>query len=120
MPKAPKTRCHGEWTEKRFWGFIRSSLRRASMRWAPLVKHVYERSRRENQSGNKRLKWEFRCSGCGRWYPRKEIEADHIVPVGSLTSAEDLPGFVSRLFCEVEGLRLLCKGCHARRTARDK
>lgn len=41
---------------------------------------------------------------------------DHIEPCGSLRSFDDVGGFVSRLFCEVEGLRVLCVGCHNART----
>lgn len=69
-------------------------------------------ARRDNQSDNKRLKYEYQCSICKEWYPDKNIEVDHLIPAGSLRSGDDLKGFVERLFCEKEGLRVLCKPCH--------
>lgn len=48
---------------------------------------------------------------------RKEVQIDHIEPAGSLKGFDDLPGFVERLFCEVDGLQVLCKdGCHNKKT----
>lgn len=41
---------------------------------------------------------------------------DHINPCGTLKSFEDVRGFVERLFCEAEGLRLLCEECHQKQT----
>ena len=114
-PRVPRTRASLEWTEARFWQFIRSTLRAASRKWPPLIRTVFEQNRRPNQSSNKRMKWEFQCHECGYWFPRKEVEADHIIPCGSLKTYADLPGFVERLFCEVDGLRVLCKACHAER-----
>lgn len=48
---------------------------------------------------------------------RKEVEVDHIVPCGTLKCVEDLPGFVTRLFCEADGFQVLCKAnCHSKKT----
>jgi 5-methylcytosine-specific restriction endonuclease McrA len=69
-------------------------------------------ARRNNESDNKRLKYEYQCSICKEWHPDKNIEVDHLIPAGSLRSGDDLKGFVERLFCEKEGLRVLCKPCH--------
>lgn len=84
-----------------------------SRRWPPLVRLAMKRQRRPNQSSNRRMKWEFQCQGCQRWFPGKLVEVDHIEPCGSLKSFEDLPGFASRLFCEVDGLQVLCDCCHS-------
>ncbi len=51
---------------------------------------------------------------------RKNIQADHVIECGSLRSFEDLPGFVERLLCEVDGLRLLCEMCHQERTNEER
>jgi 5-methylcytosine-specific restriction endonuclease McrA len=83
-----------------------------SRRWPPLVRQSINAVRRPNQSANKRLKWEFQCADCGGWFPRKEVEVDHKVPCGSLRSLQDIAGFIDRLFCEPDGLRVLCEGCH--------
>ena len=113
--RVPKTRAGGKWTEAAFWGFLRSGLRQMSRRWPPLVELV-NAVRRPSQSANKRQKWEYQCAECRGWFPRKGVEVDHVEPCGSLRSLQDIAGFVERLFCEPEGLRVLCEGCHAART----
>lgn len=110
--RKPRPRAGGEWTEAQFWGFVRSSLRRASRRWAPIARQCHEQVKRAYEGTNKRQKWEYQCAMCGDWFPRKETQVDHIVPCGSCKTADDLPGFVSRLFCETDGLRVVCKPCH--------
>lgn len=95
--------------------FIRSLLRRGTLKWQPR-NIALKSSRRPNQSENKRLKWEFQCSKCSEWHPRKGVELDHIIPAGSLKSFDDLPGFVERLFCEADGFELLCVACHQAKT----
>lgn len=118
--RVPKTRCNGEWTEASFFGFIRSGLRKTSQRWPPLVKYALDEVKRKSKSSNKKLKWEYRCKACRGWFARKQVQVDHIESCGTLKTFEDLPDFVRRLFCEVEGLRVLCKECHAKRTLEEK
>lgn len=115
----PRPRCGGKWTEARFFGFIRSTLRAASRRWDPLAKQVFLNSRRPYTGTDNRTKWEYECAGCNQWFPAKQINVDHLVPCGTLRSYSDLPGFVERLFCEVDGLRLLCETCHEKRHAEE-
>jgi hypothetical protein len=118
--RVARTRAGNTWTESRFWSFIRSNLRLASRKWPP-VYQALEKVRRPSQSKNKRLKWEFRCESCNKWFPRKEVEVDHIEPVGSLKCFDDLPGFVRRLFCEADGFAVLCKKkCHYNKTQEKK
>lgn len=111
--KVPRTRNSGRWTEAAFWGFLRSGLRRMSMRWQP-ISDVRKAGRRPNQSANRRLKYEHQCSQCLNWFPEKEIEIDHIDGVGSgqLRSWEDFARFAERLFCEIDRLRKLCVKCN--------
>ncbi len=110
--RAPKTRGSGTLTEAAFWSMIRSALRRKSMWWKPL-QDVKKQARRDNQSENKRLKYEYQCVLCKNWFPEKLIEVDHIIPAGSLRSGDDLKTFVEKLFCESDGFRVLCEVCHA-------
>ena len=114
-PRVPRTRAGETMTEGQFWTFIRANLRLMSCKWAPR-RHILAMSRRPNQSENKRLKWEFQCRKCLQWFPAKEIEVDHIVPVGTLRSFDDIGGYVQRLLCEVDGLVVLCKQCHHSKT----
>lgn len=48
------------------------------------------------------------------------MAVDHIVDCGSLTSWEDIQGFMQRLFCTKEGLQILCHDCHDIKTHMEK
>jgi len=107
----PRTRCSGEWTEGKYWSFLRGGIRRMSMRWKP-IRDAKLRARRPYAGPNKRQKFEYLCEACGGWFSDKETQVDHKIPAGSLTSYEDVGPFIERLFCEVDDLRVMCKGCH--------
>jgi 5-methylcytosine-specific restriction endonuclease McrA len=118
-PRVPKTRNHGTMTESAFWSFIRSALRQKSRFWKPVLA-CKAAAKRVYRGPNKRQKFEYLCAGCGKWYQEKKINVDHIIPAGSLNCAADLPGFVERLFCEVNNLQVLCEKCHDKKTKTDK
>ena len=69
---------------------------------------------------NKRQKFEYQCNKCKKWFPDKQINIDHITPAGELNKADDLPGFVERLFVEESGLQCLCQNCHNEKTKQEK
>jgi len=109
--RVPKTRNAGTMTEAAFWQFIRAALRNKSRWWKPRL-YCLQKARRPSQSSNKRLKWEFKCAHCFNWFPQTQIEVNHIHPAGTLKCASDLPQFVENLFCEIDGLEVVCKKCH--------
>lgn len=109
--RVPKTRNANTMTEAAFWSMIRSTLRERSRWWKP-ISQCRKNAGRKYRGANKRMKWEYQCAECKRWFPISDIEVHHIVPAGSLSCANDLPGFVERLFCEVGGLQCLCIKCH--------
>lgn len=121
MPKKStvKPRNAGTMTESAFWGFIRAGLRQKSRWWKP-VSLCKQNARRNYKGPNKRQKYEYQCNYCKKWFADKNINVDHITPAGTLTCANDLPGFVERLFCEVDGLQVLCSGCHNIKTQNEK
>ena len=41
------------------------------------------------------------------------------MPAGTLTCGGDLPGFIERLFCEVDNLQVLCTDCHDIKTQNE-
>lgn len=117
--KVLKPRNHGTMTESGFWGMIRSTLRQKSRWWKP----IYEcklKNKRPYKGPNKRQKFEYQCNQCKKWFPEKQINVDHIIPAGSLTCANDLPGFVERLFTEINGLQILCSNCHDAKTKKER
>jgi len=107
----PKPRNAGTMTEASFWSFIRSSLRNRSRFWKPVLL-CKEKAKRKYEGSNKKQKYEYQCNCCKKWYAAKNINVDHIVPAGELNCAADLPGFVERLFCEVDNMQVLCLECH--------
>jgi 5-methylcytosine-specific restriction endonuclease McrA len=117
--RVPKTRGAGTLTESAFWSMIRSALRQKSRWWKP-IQLCKQKARRNYKGSNKRQKYEYKCAICEGWFPDKNIEVDHINPAGSLKCGDDLKGFVERLFCEIDNLRVLCKPCHIKITKNGK
>ena len=117
--KVIKTRNAGTMSESAFWGFIRSALRQKSRWWKPITQ-CKQSAKRPYKGASKRQKFEYQCNKCKKWFPDKETIVDHIIPAGELNKADDLPGFVERLFCEVEGLQCLCQNCHNEKTKQEK
>ena len=120
MPvKKPKTRCGGRWTEASYWSFIRSGLRRKFICY-PVQYDARNAARRKYTGSNKNQKWEYQCAECKEWHPQKETQVHHVKDCGSLKSYDDLPAFVERLFCEADGLAVVCKKCHKGITAEQR
>lgn len=124
MPRAPKTRASGQWTESRYQSFIKSALRRASSKWGP--KNEAKRLARVERG-------KYLCACCGEVGPatlpplpgrkkrRDNAAVDHIDPV-----IDPAVGFVNwdtvieRLFVEVEGFQVLCWECHRAKTEKER
>lgn len=71
----------------------------------------------EQESG--RYKTLIRCACCSELFPREEIQANHINPVGALASnkPEDIRAYRQKMFCKVAEIEPLCIPCHRRVTA---
>lgn len=127
-PSGPKTRCGGLWTEAKFNSFIKNTLRAATQRWGP--KSVAKSKARVSRGF-------YKCAECEETITAtiknekgrrvKNAIVDHIIPiidpaVGFTTWGE----CIERMFCEVEGLQVLCLKCHTvksneeRRIAADR
>lgn len=113
----------GKWTDGKFNSFIKSALRSASNRWPP----KWEVSRAARVERGK-----YRCAGYGRdvhivgasvvdgkGKRIKNVFIDHIHPVGG-PSEGGWDGVIRRLYCEVDGLQVLCKDCHDRKTKSER
>lgn len=113
----PPYEHYPSWTTAKFFGFVRSNLRMASQKY-PARNEALKASIVGRMINKKtgRLANHHKCASCGNIFVSKEVQADHIIPAGSLRSFEDLPGFVERLFCSVEGFQILCKTCHKSKT----
>ena len=123
MSKKPvvKPRCGGEWTEARYNSFVKSSLRQATRRWAP-IQHA------------KKDSWVYRgfykCASCEAVVPltlkidgksHKNVIVDHIKPI-----IDPAVGFttwdecIERMFSEKDNLQVLCKACHDVKSNEEK
>ena len=108
-----KTRNNGEWSEARYHAFVKGGLRSASQRWPPKYKVLSEAcvGQRINPASGRLAKF-YRCSACSDTFPAKLVEVNHIKPVIPVNGFDSWDGVVDRLFCEKEGLEVVCKPCH--------
>ena len=102
-------------TEKKLLVWLRSAMRSASRRFPPLYEALAD-AKEPYVGSNPRQKICYRCAECKNTFAAKEVAIDHIVDCGSLTSWNDIQGFMQRLFCTKEGLQILCHDCHDLKT----
>lgn len=120
-PSGEKTRCGGRWTEARFASFIKSALRAASRRWAP----IGDVDKKATTKRGFRI-----CAGCGEEVPVTEVRdgkrqkntfVDHIVPIvppeTGFTNWDDV---INRMFCEEDNLQVLCYECHTKKSNEER
>lgn len=118
----PPKRNGGKWTQARFRAFVVSALRAASRRWPvkyDVIKAAYV-GRKVNEATGK-MAMHYRCASCNGVFPSANIAVDHIEPV--VATQEGFVSwdvFIERLFCEAEGLQVVCKPCHAEKTANER
>ena len=116
----PRTRNAETLTESQYWGKIRSALRNAFRYWKPMTIAVEEASRKY-EGEDKRQKKEYQCNKCKKWFKRKEVNADHIIPCGSLRSYEDIEPFIKALTPEDPNrFQVLCKPCHQKKSNEER
>jgi 5-methylcytosine-specific restriction endonuclease McrA len=108
-----------EWVLK---AAVFSALRRA-WGYSPLKKQALDKVREEYsekcKNGNYRKRVRFECEHCGKKFPQKGVQVDHIEPVVELSGFVDFNTYIDRLFCHPDKLQVLCKKCHAVKTAAE-
>ena len=114
--RVPRTRNANTLTESQYFSKIRSSLRNSFRYWKP-GQLALERASRPSQSKNKRLKKEYQCAICKKWFKRADVEIDHLEECGALKSYDDIVPFLKRLTKEnPNAYQILCKPDHRART----
>ena len=117
----------GQWTEARYHSFIKGALRAASGRWPP--KWAVKRAACVERgvylcAGYKRRAHKVKASlppAPGRKRRINNTQIDHINPV-----IDPRVGFlnwdtvIKRLFCEADGLQVLCHECHKQKTKDER
>jgi 5-methylcytosine-specific restriction endonuclease McrA len=110
------SRNGGTMTESQYFSKIRSILRSGFRYWKPM-QLTLEAASRPSQSLNKRIKKEYQCAKCKKWYKRADVEIDHKEECGSLSNYEDIVPFIQRLTKEnIDAYQILCKPCHKLKT----
>ena len=108
-----------DWSEAKFWAFVRSGLRAKWQRF-PARYAALAQAKRAYVGHNKNQKWEYQCACCKCWFLQKDVAVDHIEPAGTLKTYSDLPTFVQKLFVGLDKLQVLCKACHGIKTAEER
>lgn len=67
--------------------------------------------KRINKSSG-RLAEHYLCAACKEAYPLKEVQVNHLTPVVLPIGFDSWDGVIHRLFCEKDGLEVLCIPCH--------
>ena len=69
----------------------------------------------------------YQCEECGGFFGQKDVEVNHIHPVGAFPGSRNDDGSatwdqcLARLFCPADDLEVLCKkGCHAKKTRENR
>ena len=114
-----KNKAGNTWTSARYFGFIRSALRRAWTKY-PVRYQVMDAAKKPYTGKDKRTKWVYECASCKGKFKSTEVQVDHIKPAGTLKDYKDLPSFVRNLFCEADNLQVLCKECHNKKTKEER
>jgi len=110
------SRNAGTMTESQYFSKIRSMLRSGFRYWKPM-QLALEAASRPSQSVNKRIKKEYQCAKCKKWFKRADVEIDHIEEAGSLSKYEDIVPFIQRLTKEdISSYQILCKPDHKIKT----
>jgi len=104
-----------QWTEAKFWAFVRSGLRSKWSRW-PAKYATLAAAKRPYKGDNPRQRFEYQCAVCKQYHMQKDVSVDHIVPVGELRSFDHLASFCERLFVGPDKLQVLCKKDHDAKT----
>lgn len=108
----------GTWTTARFHSFIKGALRSASQRWGPKFTVLNEaKTKKKTNKSTGRLAQHYKCASCKEEYVLKDVQVDHIIPIGEFVSWDQT---VERMFCEKDNLQVLCKPCHKDKSQKER
>jgi len=63
----------------------------------------------------------YKCASCKKHFVAVDVQVDHIEPVvDPIKGFQTWDIFINRIFCEIENLQVLCKGCHKTKTEQEK
>jgi hypothetical protein len=110
------------WTEGRLKSFITSTIRAGFRRYPAKYEalNLAKVGKKINEVSG-RLAEHYRCRSCLKDYPATLVQVDHIEPVvDPLEGFQGWDRFISRLYCSVENLQILCKACHLEKSKEER
>lgn len=112
----------GQWTAARMASFIKGGLRTLSRKWPQkyeAIKNALVGRKLDPATG--KLSNRYRCAGCAKIFKLADVQVDHIDPVVSIEDGFiDWNEYISRMFCEADGLQVLCSACHSTKTQNER
>lgn len=111
-----------QWTEGRLKSFLTSVIR-AGFRKYPAKYECLNAAKTEKKvnEATGRLAWHYTCNKCKKLFVANEVQIDHIRPVVDPKKGfVDWNTFIERLYCGADNLQCLCKGCHAKKTEKER
>jgi len=114
----------GQWTVARFHAFVKGALRAAARRWPP--KHAVKKAAWRERGkylcvGYRRRSHIVPVSAQVNGKRINNVFVDHIEPViDPAAGFESWDQVVARMFVEEEGLQVLCKECHDKKTKDER
>ena len=117
VKKIVKHRVARDWdgntkTKSEFFGNFRSAIRKIWM---------YSGIRKQAMAHARIAPNKYLCEKCKHIFKSTEVEVNHIIPAGALSSFEHFSPFIERMFpITIEHLEVLCKPCHSEFTKEER
>lgn len=75
-----------------------------------MLSRAYVGQRLNRSTG--RVAKHYQCAKCLEAHPGKDVQVNHIIPVIPVNGFTTWDDVINRMFCEENGLEVLCKPCH--------
>ena len=106
------------WTEGRLKGFIISTIRSGMRRYPPKYQSLNDAKvgKRVNPKSGRTAEY-YKCAGCDGEFVKKDVQVDHVLPVvDPVDGFQGWDVYITRMFCPVENLQVLCRNCHSKKS----
>jgi len=97
-------------------------MRAGYRKWPPRYEALAKaKAGRKTNKATGRMAEHYKCNGCNKEFPGKDVQVDHVLPVVCPKEGfVDWNVYIDRLFCGVENLQVLCSACHDKKTAKER